>query len=165
MKGVRISKTEANRRWRRRNPAAAKAKAKRNYENRKRRGRCVLCVNAAIPGRIHCVEHVKKRAAWSRQRNTGAPPGWFEKTLAEQGGVCAICRGTSDQFGADHNHKTMRPRAVLCRNCNTGLGSFREDVGLLAAAIAYLALHEGLGSAQPATSPAAPQQLRLVETA
>jgi hypothetical protein len=33
-----------------------------------------------------------------------------------------------------------------CSDCNRGIGNFRDDPALLAAAIAYLALHQGVPS-------------------
>jgi hypothetical protein len=68
--------------------------------------------------------------------------------LAEQGGVCAICKGNEitgrgAYFHVDHNHETGAVRALLCPRCNQGLGLFREDRAVLAAAIEYLNNHDG----------------------
>lgn len=58
-------------------------------------------------------------------------------------GGCAIC-GTTDWPGrhnrphVDHDHATGRLRGVLCSECNTGLGKFRDRIDLLEVAIAYL---------------------------
>jgi hypothetical protein len=38
----------------------------------------------------------------------------------------------------DHDHKTGKLRGVLCVNCNSGLGHFKDDTGLLEKAISYL---------------------------
>lgn len=70
--------------------------------------------------------------------------------LADQGGVCAICKtpieftqtkgGGSSQFEAviDHCHTTGKVRGVLCGLCNTGLGRFKDDKERLQRAITYL---------------------------
>jgi len=63
--------------------------------------------------------------------------------LAEQGGLCAVCRdpiGLGGKSGArvDHDHLTGRIRGILCNRCNVALGNFRDDPKILAAAIAYL---------------------------
>lgn len=64
----------------------------------------------------------------------------YERMLNEQGGVCAIC-GTkpSERYLAiDHNHKTDSRRGLLCMECNTGLGKFKESVETMNKAIVYL---------------------------
>jgi hypothetical protein len=66
-----------------------------------------------------------------------------ERLLAEQGGVCAICRGPiSDVRGysphVDHDHVSGKVRGILCMPCNSGLGAFRDDPNRLLAAIEYL---------------------------
>lgn len=59
---------------------------------------------------------------------------------------CAICGVHEDyvpgkKLRLDHNHVTGRPRALLCHHCNVGLGHFRDNPELLAAAIRYLQEH------------------------
>lgn len=66
-----------------------------------------------------------------------------EELLARQGGVCAIChKAITDRRGysahVDHDHGTGAVRGILCLNCNTGLGSFQDDISRLEAAIEYL---------------------------
>lgn len=74
----------------------------------------------------------------------------YEALLAKQGGVCAIC-GSEDESGkmlaVDHDHAccpgTDRScgkcvRGLLCSACNQGIGKFRDDIGRLESAIAYL---------------------------
>jgi len=61
----------------------------------------------------------------------------FDRLLAEQGGVCAICRAPDTQH-VDHDHRTGWVRGILCFNCNGGLGQFRDSPEFLAGAIMYL---------------------------
>jgi hypothetical protein len=60
--------------------------------------------------------------------------------LEAQGGVCAICK-VAPAAHVDHDHVTGAVRALLCFNCNGGLGQFRDDPLLLHAAAYYVALH------------------------
>src|SRR6266853_5969182 len=56
-----------------------------------------------------------------------------------QNGLCAICHKWFEKLCIDHCHKSGKIRALLCFNCNTGLGSFKDDFGNLQAAAEYLA--------------------------
>lgn len=65
----------------------------------------------------------------------------YNLMLKNQEGVCAICKREcpSGKFLAvDHNHNTGKVRALLCMECNTGLGKFRDSQHLLMLAINYL---------------------------
>jgi hypothetical protein len=62
-----------------------------------------------------------------------------ERLLKEQEGRCAVCgRVTKKDLSIDHNHETNEVRGLLCQNCNTGIGLFKEDPRLLRAAADYL---------------------------
>ncbi len=59
----------------------------------------------------------------------------------EQNYMCAICRkhlATIGQANVDHDHATGEVRALLCRDCNTGLGHYRDSPDLLREAADYL---------------------------
>lgn len=66
----------------------------------------------------------------------------FENLFKIQGSKCAICEIAEerDRFGwnVDHNHSTNTVRGVLCKTCNVGLGSFKDDIRRLLKAIIYL---------------------------
>lgn len=60
--------------------------------------------------------------------------------LVGQGCRCAICgspRGARS-LHVDHDHTTGKVRALLCGNCNKGIGNFQEDPDLLLAAAMYV---------------------------
>lgn len=59
-----------------------------------------------------------------------------------QNGCCLICNTHQSKLKksltVDHCHKTGKVRGLLCGLCNTGLGSFRDDIVFLENAIKYL---------------------------
>ena len=58
--------------------------------------------------------------------------------LAAQGGLCAMCGVAA----AEHvDHETGGVRALLCSNCNGGLGQFKEERELLRAAARHVERH------------------------
>lgn len=69
----------------------------------------------------------------------------WDEMFAEQGGLCAICRGPEEdvhRFHVDHCHESGKVRGLLCHSCNTGIGHFREDPSILQNAAAYVASHQ-----------------------
>lgn len=88
-------------------------------------------------------EKNKERINANRRKNYlaktfGTARDWYEKTLEEQGGKCAICGKIPRIFTVDHNHETGCVRGILCSNCNTGIGLFKESEENLVSAIEYL---------------------------
>lgn len=67
----------------------------------------------------------------------------YEQMYRDQKGLCAICakRMIGRDCHIDHDHDTGRTRKLLCNNCNTGLGHFKDSIRLLAQAIVYLEEH------------------------
>ena len=71
----------------------------------------------------------------------------YDAMLRSQDGKCAICgtdtpTGKAGQLGpvfhVDHCHKYGQIRGLLCHKCNTALGNFGDDIGVLKRAISYL---------------------------
>lgn len=60
-------------------------------------------------------------------------------------GCCFICGEHESKFKhglhIDHNHSTGKVRGLLCTNCNTALGKFKESKKLLDKAKDYLDKH------------------------
>ncbi|MEV4115852.1 endonuclease VII domain-containing protein [Nonomuraea sp. NPDC049695] len=71
------------------------------------------------------------------KRRYGITEDDFERMLARQGGLCAICKVVPGTF-VDHSHETGQVRGVLCFNCNNGLGHFGDNLVLLELAALYL---------------------------
>lgn len=56
---------------------------------------------------------------------------------------CPICEkvtvpGLTSKVVLDHNHNNGEVRGWICDSCNTGIGRFKDDIGLLKKAIKYL---------------------------
>lgn len=61
------------------------------------------------------------------------------KLLKAFGDYCMICEEeVLDNPQLDHCHETGKWRGVLCRDCNIGLGMFKDDPDNLINAIVYL---------------------------
>jgi hypothetical protein len=66
----------------------------------------------------------------------------YNKILENQGSKCAICKTNqldlSTKLHVDHCHTTGIVRGLLCYNCNSGLGRFKDNINFLNTAINYL---------------------------
>jgi hypothetical protein len=88
--------------------------------------------------------HYKLRTA--ELAHTGFTVESFEAQLKAQNYRCAICNkrfstALADKACADHCHTSGKPRALLCANCNVGLGHFKDNPEALRAAAKYLEKH------------------------
>src|SRR5262245_3545977 len=114
-----------------------------------------------------------RRKGQDLQRLYGISQADYDVLLAKQGGRCAICRKLpeNERLCVDHCHLTGMIRGLLCRQCNFGLGSLREDQRALVAALAYLGARsdDSAGSAAQrallvrAALPRPPKRAILVE--
>lgn len=78
-------------------------------------------------------------------RNFGITVAQYDEMLEKQGGVCAICGqacSSGRRLAIDHDHETGRVRALLCGNCNNGMGKFLENPDLLRKAANYIEMHK-----------------------
>ena len=110
-------------------------------------------------------EEVRRLHIERRFRNYGVTQEWYDRTLAAQGGGCAMC-GSKDPknqwntFHVDHNHSCCNKgchacdrcrRGLLCSPCNTRLGIV-ENIDWVKKAKAYLRkypLKDAAGNDQP----------------
>ena len=85
-------------------------------------------------------EQAKQNSRNTVRKNNGWTPEHAEEVLAEQENLCAICHKEFDGTPhADHEHTTPpKPRGMLCKTCNWGLGMFYDNPGLLREAADYL---------------------------
>lgn len=66
----------------------------------------------------------------------------YNKLLQEQNHCCNICGAHESNFkkslAVDHCHNTGVVRGLLCKNCNTGIGNFYDNVDIMKRAIEYI---------------------------
>ena len=68
---------------------------------------------------------------------------WLKRKPVNEPFECPICKkrtiaGITSKVVLEHDHRTGKARAWICDSCNTGLGRFKDDVGLLKSAIEFL---------------------------
>ena len=91
----------------------------------------------------------KRRADGHMRRRYGITLDEYDEMFEQQNGKCAIC-GTREKakgktrMNIDHCHTTGKVRALLCNNCNSGIGKFKEDINIMSNAISYIIKHKGL---------------------
>jgi len=105
-------------------------------EERTIHGNCRLCVKERFDN-----WYVKNGIKRSLEKY-GITQEQYDSLYMSQRGRCAICH--TDDFGRnarpsiDHDHITGAVRGILCSNCNTAIGLFRDSVDVLESAINYL---------------------------
>lgn len=108
-------------------------------------GRCKWCVRqqtGAYQKRNREHASVMQRN-WNLLNKYGITSEDYERMLAEQNGVCAICGGPPEgsrwkQFHVDHCHTTGRVRGLLCGRCNRGMGYLCDDPEIALRAARYV---------------------------
>jgi hypothetical protein len=74
-------------------------------------------------------------------RKLGLDPLVIEKYRQQHNGLCDICHNPTRNdrsLHMDHDHESLEFRGLLCSNCNTGIGSFKDSPLNLIAAALYL---------------------------
>jgi len=103
--------------------------------------------------RTHCKEclhkwylgHKGQQREKYVKRNFGVELDYIKHYVKEVDSCCDICKRQT-KLVVDHNHKTGKFRGMLCTNCNSGLGHFRDEPGILRMAIFYLCIAEANGN-------------------
>ena len=115
-------------------------------------------------------EHKEKRLKQIAEYTAGKPKEWiqakgrkchlkrrynitpqeYETKLASQDYKCILCnkdandnirRGKVEPLYVDHCHTSKKLRDLLCHQCNSGLGQFKDNIEILQKAIDYLRKH------------------------
>jgi hypothetical protein len=101
----------------------ARRTARRNIDNARRRER-----RAADP------DHRDK----CRAQSHGLSLQDYRAMRERQKNVCGICKTPGKPLCVDHCHATGKVRGLLCRDCNLGLGNYKDNPVFTRAATAYL---------------------------
>ena len=89
----------------------------------------------------------RAEGGWRKQldadlrRGFGITADDYERMLAEQSNVCAICGKVNvdnRRLAVDHGHTTGAVRGLLCSPCNRGIGFFGDDPVAMERAAAYV---------------------------
>lgn len=110
----------------------------------RKRGLCNNCYGRAYyakpenteKARAHYAKPAVKEAKRARAGlKLGFTPLLESQMLAKQCGLCKICKremagkaGTSTSQTRDHDHSTGKARALLCKDCNLGLGLYEKHL-------------------------------------
>jgi hypothetical protein len=110
------------------------AESRSSIERRRRKAKR----DPAYRAKLRRAERTNNRRSFLRTQY-GISLEDYDAMLAQQGGVCAICRKRSaKRLCVDHCHVTRTVRGLLCKKCNFGLGHFSDDPDLVDAAAVYL---------------------------
>ena len=58
--------------------------------------------------------------------------------MSQKPDCCLLCGIKTEKLVIDHCHKTKRVRGLLCHQCNSGLGHFKDNTEFLLKAVEYL---------------------------
>ena len=96
--------------------------------------------------RLFNKENRTERSEWCRLRKYNMTPQEYKQRLEKQNNKCACCGEPLVSPQIDHDHSCCDgkytcgkcTRDVLCGRCNSGLGQFNDNIGVLEKAIEYL---------------------------
>lgn len=84
--------------------------------------------------------------AYVYKKKYGISVAEYNQMFAAQDGKCYICSKHSlechNGLYVDHCHSDKKVRKLLCRDCNSGLGYFKDNASLLEKASRYLIEHK-----------------------
>jgi hypothetical protein len=143
---------ENGRRWRKDNVEKARAKNRKHYWNNRED---MLARNKAYYPEYYAKNDIKSKR---RLRQHGVTQEWLDAKMLEQDGKCALCKQPfTETPHIDHNHICCQSRrncgtcqrGLLCKDCNLGLGRFKDNTQTLENAIQYLRRYNNELVSQP----------------
>lgn len=133
-------------------PKCSKFKFRKDYylHNNRADGLQIYCKRCTqIDKRVQKVKYNEVMRRWYNNKGYkkqaadryGISINDYELLLEACGNRCQIClkeNANNRRLSVDHNHETGVIRGVLCINCNSALGLFRDSPELMELAIKYL---------------------------
>lgn len=112
---------------------------------------CGKVFNPTGPSHHYCTDPCRKQVYIDKhyKRNYGVGYRWVIAKLEEQEWKCGVCKSFGFKMredhisglNLDHCHTTGKVRALLCHNCNRGLGLFQDNPEYLRSAANYIEVH------------------------
>lgn len=119
----------------------------KRYNRKIGTSRCRTCLSAEAA--IKTDGRYRQMRNWYLMTRRGITLEEYERRLAEQGGVCAICNEAPEGSNraakllhVDHNHKTGAVRGLLCIRCNQVIGHARDSVAMILKMAEYVRVHD-----------------------
>jgi hypothetical protein len=109
--------------------------------------KCVVCSEVKPLSDFNYIKKTERHHSYCRKccsfknrfYNYNITQNELLKLLKKQKHRCCICNNDiSNRYAIDHNHKTNEIRGLLCLNCNSGLGKFKDRIDLLSKAVVFL---------------------------
>ena len=88
-----------------------------------------------------CLPCVKQAGGRQRLKKYRLSSEEYEAMLSSQSGRCAICEdlmGGGKNEHIDHDHVTGQVRGILCSQCNTAIGKFKDSPEIILKAAEYV---------------------------
>jgi hypothetical protein len=135
--------------WKKRNPARVRGLRRKYYSKNREQIRSRSRERYALDPR----PLRSARAKWRQQNPEKVRIGlrksalkskygltWekYQTLLRRQNRRCRICSGGLLEPHVDHDHSSGKVRGLLCHNCNTALGMFKDSARLLRRAAMYI---------------------------
>ncbi len=102
--------------------------------------KCNSCFEKDLAHRRNKEKERQRKDAYKHKY--GITMAEYNDMFTMQNGSCAICgihqTHLKNKLSVDHCHSTGKVRGLLCSNCNTGLGYFKDSVVSLEKALSYI---------------------------
>ena len=88
--------------------------------------------------RLSARRHKDTRKNYRLKKAYGISLEEYQEKVHLQHNLCDICKKPMSSPQVDHNHRTNKLRALLCKSCNQGLGMFQDNIDVVQEAAIYL---------------------------